>query len=30
VLVTPDGFRVLTDKAPKSVKEIEELMTRRS
>jgi Xaa-Pro aminopeptidase len=28
VLVTPEGFRVLTDKAPKSVEEIEALMAR--
>ena len=27
VLVTADGYRVLTDKAPKQVAEIEELMT---
>jgi Xaa-Pro aminopeptidase len=29
VLVTPDGFDVLTDKAPKQVEEIEELMRSR-
>jgi Xaa-Pro aminopeptidase len=28
VLVTPEGFRVLTDKAPKQVEEIESLMAR--
>jgi Xaa-Pro aminopeptidase len=28
VLVTPEGFRVLTDKAPKQVEEIEALMAR--
>jgi Xaa-Pro aminopeptidase len=28
VLVTPDGHRVLTDKAPKEVEEIESLMAR--
>ena len=28
VLVTPDGYRVLTDKAPKQVEEIEALMAR--
>jgi len=29
VLVTPEGFRVLTDKAPKQIEEIETLMARR-
>jgi Xaa-Pro aminopeptidase len=29
VLVTPDGFDVLTDKAPKQVEEIEALMKRQ-
>jgi len=28
VLVTPEGFRVLTDKVPKQIEEIEALMTR--
>ncbi|MGB8507604.1 MAG: Xaa-Pro aminopeptidase [Pyrinomonadaceae bacterium] len=28
VLVTPDGYRVLTDKAPKQIEEIEELTAR--
>jgi Xaa-Pro aminopeptidase len=30
VLVTPEGFRLLTDKAPKQIEEIETLMARKS